>query len=182
MKSYSIGRDTACDIVLTDSTDVISRRHAVLTVTSAGKMTITDQSTNGTYVNGIKITPNAPVPVTRKDTVSFAHIATLDWDLIPRSKVGLFCIIGAVLLAIIGVLVHLLINRQPVEPPVNTNITKDTTAIEQPIIDTTQNTTEPTGIDSVPALPPVIDTTPSHDTTQNVNADTTQTVKPEMKD
>ena len=100
MKSYSIGRDTACDIVLTDNTDVISRRHAVLTVTSAGKMTITDQSTNGTYVNGIKITPNTPVPVTRKDTVSFAHIVTLDWNLIPRSKVGLFCIIGAVLLAI----------------------------------------------------------------------------------
>lgn len=86
MKSYSIGRDNACDIVLNDHTDVISRRHAVLTVSSSGKMTITDQSTNGTYINGQKISANVPVPVTRKDSVSFAHVSTLDWNMIPKSS------------------------------------------------------------------------------------------------
>jgi len=84
MKVYSIGREVGCDIVINDRTDVISRRHATLNVTSSGKMTIIDQSHNGTYVNGIRISPNVPVPVTRKDNVSFAHIARLDWNMVPK--------------------------------------------------------------------------------------------------
>lgn len=86
MKVYSIGREAGCDIVINDRTDVISRRHAVLNVTSTGKMTIVDSSSNGTYVNGIRITPNVPVPVTRKDNISFAHVARLDWNLVPRPQ------------------------------------------------------------------------------------------------
>lgn len=85
MKVYSIGREVGCDIVINDSTDVISRRHATLNVTSSGKMTIIDQSHNGTYVNGIRISPNVPVPVTRKDNVSFAHVARLDWNMVPKT-------------------------------------------------------------------------------------------------
>lgn len=85
MKTYSIGRDLNCDIVINDSTDVISRRHALLNVTS-GKMTIIDQSSNGTYVNGIRISQNVPVPVTRKDVVSLAHVAKLDWEQVPKSN------------------------------------------------------------------------------------------------
>jgi len=49
-----------------------------------GKMTITDQSQNGTYVNGIRISSNVAVPVTRKDNISFAQISRLDWNLIPN--------------------------------------------------------------------------------------------------
>ena len=86
MKVYSIGREIGCDIVINDSTDVISRRHAVLNVSPSGKMTIIDQSHNGTYVNGIRISPNVPVPVTRKDNISFAHVARLDWSLVPKSN------------------------------------------------------------------------------------------------
>ncbi len=86
MKTYSIGRDLNCDIVINDSTDVISRRHALLNVAPSGKMTIIDQSSNGTYVNGIRITQNVPVPVTRKDIVSLAHVAKLDWNQIPKSN------------------------------------------------------------------------------------------------
>ena len=82
MKALSIGRDMSCDIVLHDNTDVISRRHAILNITSSGKMTIVDQSRNGTYVNGIKISANVPVPVTRKDVISFAHVSQLDWNLV----------------------------------------------------------------------------------------------------
>ena len=55
MKVYSIGREAGCDIVINDNSDATSRRHATLTVMPSGKMTITDQSRNGTYVNGIKM-------------------------------------------------------------------------------------------------------------------------------
>lgn len=96
MKTYSIGRDLNCDIIINDSTDVISRRHALLNVTPSGKMTIIDQSSNGTYVNGIRISQNVPVPVTRKDIVSLAHVAKLDWDQIPRSNQWIRYVIGAI--------------------------------------------------------------------------------------
>lgn len=95
MKAYSIGRDQSCDIVINDSTDVVSRRHAVLNVLSWGKFTIIDQSSNGTYVNGIRITSNVPVPVTRKDIISFAHVAKLDWNSVPSSNAWMrYLIIG----------------------------------------------------------------------------------------
>lgn len=97
MKTISIGRDTNCDIVMNDSTDVISRRHALLNITPSGKMSIIDQSSNGTYVNGIRISQNVPVPVTRKDTISFAHIAKLDWDLIPKSNQWVKYLIGGLI-------------------------------------------------------------------------------------
>ena len=78
MKVYSIGREGGCDIVINDPSDVISRRHAVLNVSPSGKMTIVDQSTNGTYVNGMRINSGVPYPVTRKDSISFAHVARLN--------------------------------------------------------------------------------------------------------
>lgn len=86
MKVYTIGRDLSCNIIIDDRTDVISRRHASLSVDSSGKMTITDLSYNGTYVNGIRIAQNVPVPVTRNDNVSFAHVAQLDWNLVPNTR------------------------------------------------------------------------------------------------
>ena len=55
MKVYSIGREAGCDIVINDNSDATSRRHATLTVMPSGKMTITDQSRNGTYVNGERL-------------------------------------------------------------------------------------------------------------------------------
>ena len=86
MKVYSIGRDNGCDIVIDDQSDVVSRRHAILYVRLFGRMTIVDQSHNGTYINGIRISSNVPVPVSRKDNISFAHIARLDWHLIPNPQ------------------------------------------------------------------------------------------------
>lgn len=100
MKVYSIGREIGCDIVINDSTDVISRRHAVLNVSPSGKMTIIDQSHNGTYVNGIRISSNVPVPVTRKDTISFAHVAPLNWDQIPNPSSAIYKYVGLGVLAI----------------------------------------------------------------------------------
>ena len=119
MKVYSIGREAGCDIVINDRTDVISRRHATLTVMSFGKMTITDQSTNGTYVNGIRIQPNTPFPVSRKDKVSFAHVARLDWNQVPDDGAAImrWSIIGAVtiLLIVCAVFGYRYLN-QPDEP------------------------------------------------------------------
>ena len=104
MKVYSIGRDAACNIVIDDNTDVISRRHAILNVAPSGKMTIVDQSHNGTYVNGIRISSNVPVPVTRKDNISFAHVARLDWNQIPNTSASIirWGIIGVIVLALVG--------------------------------------------------------------------------------
>lgn len=104
MKVYSIGRDAACNIVIDDNTDVISRRHAILNVAPSGKMTIVDQSHNGTYVNGIRISSNVPVPVTRKDNISFAHVARLDWNQIPNTSASIirWGIIGVIALVLVG--------------------------------------------------------------------------------
>ena len=77
------------------------RRHAILNISSSGKITIVDQSRNGTYVNGIRISQNVPVPVTRKDIISFAHVAKLDWNAVPKSNSTMSYII----MGIVGVLV-----------------------------------------------------------------------------
>lgn len=96
-KVYTIGRDTSCDIVIPDSTDVVSRVHASLKVKGNGKYVLIDQSRNGTYVNGIKMSANEEIPVSRKDTISFAHIHDLDWNQIPKGKgPGMICIIAAI--------------------------------------------------------------------------------------
>lgn len=101
MKAISIGRDQGCDIVIQDNTDVISRRHATLNISPSGKMTIVDQSRNGTYVNGIRISSNVPVPVTRKDIVSFAHVAKLDWNTVPAENGFMRYLIYIIIIAIV---------------------------------------------------------------------------------
>lgn len=84
--TYTIGRDEGCDIVITDSTDVVSRLHATIRVESRDKIFLIDQSRNGTYVNGMKMSSNVEIPVSRDDVVSFAHVYNLDWSLVPMPK------------------------------------------------------------------------------------------------
>ncbi|MCM1163666.1 MAG: FHA domain-containing protein [Muribaculaceae bacterium] len=81
MKIISIGRGTESNIIIDN--DLVSRRHATIKLLPFGKMEIRDLSKNGTYVNGIRLAPNKPYPVTRKDVVSFAQVAQLDWDEVP---------------------------------------------------------------------------------------------------
>ena len=102
MKTYIIGRQEDCDIVIIDPTQMVSRHHAVLTV-SGRKMTITDQSSNGTYINGIKIAAGAPVPVTRKDVVSFAQAAELNWARIPDPSRKMYTWIAIAAIVLLGV-------------------------------------------------------------------------------
>lgn len=102
MKSYTIGREETCNIVIPDSTQMVSRNHATLTL-NGSKMTITDNSSNGTYINGIRIASGTPVPVTRKDVVSFAQVAELDWGQIPNPGKRTLWIILAVIIALAAV-------------------------------------------------------------------------------
>lgn len=100
-KIYTIGRDEGCDIVIPDNTDVISRLHATIRVESNDKIYIIDQSLNGTYVNGMKMSSNVEIPVSRKDVISFAHIYELDWTLIPKYRGGVHLGILAGLVSLI---------------------------------------------------------------------------------
>ena len=80
MKKITIGRGRECDIRLDDTTDKVSRRQAVITVSPTGKMMIYDTSSNGTYVNGEKVEKPAGKPIKRGDNINFAHLVDLDWD------------------------------------------------------------------------------------------------------
>lgn len=83
---YTIGRDSSSDICLYDGGNLVSRYHAVLKVKKNGTYVIIDQSLNGTYINGVRITQGREVPVTRKDTVMFANVVELDWSVIPKTN------------------------------------------------------------------------------------------------
>lgn len=126
MKTYTIGRDNSCDIVIADNTDVISRRHALLTVTPSGKMTITDHSSNGTYVNGIRISPNVPVPVTRKDNISLARVSRLDWARVPKQNGWIKYLIIAVAIIAVAACAFIFTNKPTPTPidPVNPDTVK----------------------------------------------------------
>lgn len=82
MKILTIGRGEDCDIVIDDSQDLISRKHAMLRIYPLGKMELVSIGRNGTYVNGLPIKENRPVKVTRKDVISFAHVKQMDWSLV----------------------------------------------------------------------------------------------------
>ncbi|MDR1645998.1 MAG: FHA domain-containing protein [Tannerellaceae bacterium] len=100
-KQYTIGRGEECQIHLQDHTQRVSRRHATLKVNGRGKMFIADHSSNGTFVNGVKIASNVDYPVKRGDTVSFSNAVELDWTLVPkqRSKLLIGSLIAIVLIA-----------------------------------------------------------------------------------
>lgn len=82
-KKYTIGRDESCDIVIYDASNVVSREHAVLRV-DGKRFYLTDQSTNGTYRNGIRLTPYVEYPVSPKDEISLGSVVILDWNAIPE--------------------------------------------------------------------------------------------------
>jgi len=104
MKTITIGRGDGANIIIDN--EMISRRHAILKISTFGKMEIVDMGRNGTFVNGIRLRPNVPFPVTRKDVVRFADKDSpykLDWSLVPDNskiyKIAIAAIIA--LLAII---------------------------------------------------------------------------------
>lgn len=86
MKTYKIGRNPDNDIVIKDQSQHVSRYHATLTVHDNGTITINDQSTNGTYVNSVKVKLKVDYPVSTADNIVFAKTAQLDWNMISKAS------------------------------------------------------------------------------------------------
>lgn len=102
MKKLTIGRNNACDIIIPDTSDIVSRKQAVLACYFWGKMVLYDTSNNGTYINGEKLENGKGRRVTRKDKVNFARIADLNWNEVkdPYRKTKMFYAIGAAVIAV----------------------------------------------------------------------------------
>ena len=138
-RSFTIGRNPLNDIYIDDPSNVISRSHATIRV-DGRKFFITDHSTNGTYRNGIKLTPGIEYPVTKDDEVSFGGLYTFDWAMIPKPKTSL----SAVILYVVSILVlaalcigafYLLpkFRNAPDNNSVVVEPQKDTTIVSQPV-------------------------------------------------
>jgi len=100
MKVVTVGRGDDCDVVVVDSQNLISRRHALLRIYPFGKMELVPLGRNGTFLNGLPLRNDKPKVVTRKDVISFAHVKQLDWALVKDpyriyriGTLGLFAII-----------------------------------------------------------------------------------------
>ena len=106
MKKLTIGRNNACDIVIPDTSDLVSRKQAILSYSFWGKMVLYDTSNNGTFVNGQKLDNGKGIRVTRKDKVNFARIADLDWNEVktPYRKTWLLCAICTTIFVVAAVL------------------------------------------------------------------------------
>lgn len=69
MKIFTIGRSSDNDIVIEDNSLLVSRHHATLKVYDNGSITICDNSTNGTYINGRQATKDIETPVKCGDNI-----------------------------------------------------------------------------------------------------------------
>jgi len=82
MKIIKIGRNPDNDIVIDDSSRTVSGYHAVLKVYKNGKITINDNSTNGTFINGTKANKGIEVVVKKGAEIRFGPHAELNWSLV----------------------------------------------------------------------------------------------------
>lgn len=84
MRLYTIGRSAQSQIVL--NSEFASSHHAELLLLDNGDMLLTDKgSSNGTFINGVKLVPGKEVQVTRQDTITFAN-EKLNWNLVPSIR------------------------------------------------------------------------------------------------
>ena len=79
--SFTIGRDAACDLVLADMT--VSRTHAGLLRVADGWLLSDAGSTNGTRLNGWRVTD--PVPVRAGDQVTFGAMTLVITERAPHA-------------------------------------------------------------------------------------------------
>jgi hypothetical protein len=82
--SFTIGRDAACDLVLSDMT--VSRIHAGLRRVAGGWLLSDAGSTNGTRLNGWRVTD--PVPVQAGDRITFGSMTLVVTEHAPRIRVA----------------------------------------------------------------------------------------------
>lgn len=123
MKTITVGRGEGCNIIVDD--EMMSRRHAIIKIPTFGGMEIVDMSKNGTFVNGVRLRPNVPFPITRKDVVNFADVHQLDWSKVPDPlkyyKIGVMAVGGLVVLLLAIFLLKSLLSgskETPAEPAV----------------------------------------------------------------
>ena len=106
MKRIVIGRANDCDIVIPDEHDNVSRHHAVISFSFFGRMTLSDTSSNGTFINGTRMLKGASVPVTRNDKIQLGGAWIFDWNLVedPYRKVRniTYVVIAILILLSIG--------------------------------------------------------------------------------
>jgi len=151
-KVYTIGRDLQSDIVIEDDSDVISRLHATIRI-DGSKMYIIDQSQNGTYVNGMRMSANEEVPVSRKDIVSFANVVELDWSRLPdprKARMKIIWIITFSILALLLVVWAILHFTSKQEPVTTEEIQTETTTDYDTNDDGTDNVAEEDSVTTTP--------------------------------
>ncbi len=68
-RPWTAGRKTGSDLVL-PSDSRFSSTHFEITCATAGCLSITDTSKNGTFVNGIRLKPGVPSPLEHADIVT----------------------------------------------------------------------------------------------------------------
>ena len=85
MTKYKIGRASNNDIVIVDDSKTVSSEHAVIEMLK-DKFYLTDNSINGTYVNGKKIPNGIRFPVSEKDTILFANKYPFQWKMVKKVK------------------------------------------------------------------------------------------------
>ena len=79
--AWKLGSSNACDIVVAQPT--VSGEHCRLSVQD-GKYVLEDlESTNGTFVNGYRLTPRAPVLVSRTDQITLGGSVPFVWPSVP---------------------------------------------------------------------------------------------------
>ncbi len=85
MKLVSIGKSSRAQLVL--DSPYVSSYHAELFLLDNGDMLLVDKgSSNGTFVNGIRIEPEKEVSVTRQDQIQIAD-QPLNWSSIPVQSI-----------------------------------------------------------------------------------------------
>lgn len=126
MKKLTIGRNNACDIIIPDTSDLVSRKQAILTYSFWGKKVLYDTSNNGTYVNGQRLENGKGQRITRKDKVNFARIADLDWNEVkdPYRKIKIITAISSILIIIVAGILTIWLSQPSKEDVQNPSITE----------------------------------------------------------
>ncbi len=85
MRLLTVGSSPQSNIIL--SSPYVSSYHADIIILDNGDVLISDKgSTNGTFLNGARLSPNVEVAVRRTDRITFADM-DLDWSRIPQYSI-----------------------------------------------------------------------------------------------
>lgn len=120
MKRILVGRGNDCDIVIPDEKDNVSRHHMVITFSLFGKMTISDTSSNGTFINGKRMLKGTSIPVTVNDRIRLGDNWDFDWkqveDPYKSPRRNIIFIISLFVIAMAGIIIwHTFSNTEPTD-------------------------------------------------------------------